>query len=137
MKTELEDNVVQLSDHRLGLHGKEPPEGEGKNWLGRMKHGTRFLAMKKSDHGSIVGDFVVLTDPATMPVVLLGENSLDGKGNNIKPQWRDPEKFSADYRWYITLEVVEQNHGNINPVHTEPVASDGKSKVIDKVHEKK
>lgn len=124
------DNVLPFERPKLAL-GKEPP-GTGKNWLVRLPQGTRFLAKQKSDFGSELKDFVVLTDPKTMDVVLLGQNVTT---KDMVITWRDPVIFSNDYRYYLTLEVLEPNNGNTNKIPTEPMASDVKSEVISGLHE--
>lgn len=129
---EAKDNVLPFERPKLALAGKEPPEGTGKNWLVRLPQGTRFLAKQKSDFGSELKDFVVLTDPKTMDVVLLGQNVTT---KDMVITWRDPVIFSNDYRYYLTLEVLEPNNGNTNKIPTEPVASDVKSEVIPGLHE--
>lgn len=109
----------------------EPP-GSG-NWLARMDKGTRFLAKHKQDAGSKVDDFVVYTDPSTMPVVLLGKNTY---GHDSEVVWHDPTIFSKNYRFYTILEVLEPNDGNSDTLSTGPVAGDAQSEVVVKLHEK-
>lgn len=126
------DNSNVLPFVPLALAGKEPPEGTGKNWLGRMAQGTRFLAKQKTDFGSKLRDWVVLTDPKTMEPVLLGENVTT---KDMLISWHDPVAFSNDHRFYLTLEILESNNGNSNTIPQEPVAGDAQPEVIDSVHE--
>lgn len=122
------ENVLQFA--RPGL-SDEPP-GSGKNWLSRMDQGTRFIAKLKHDAGSTLDDFIVMTDPKTMNVVLLGKNmsARDGVVN-----WRDPEIFSKDYRFYTILEILETPDGNSDKIPTEPMVSDAQPEVIPSLHE--
>lgn len=113
------------------LTGSGDPPGTG-NWLGRMVAGTRFFAKRKNVVGSEVDDFVVYTDPSTMPVVLLAKNTQSRDGELC---WHDPIVFSKNYTYYMTLEVLEPKNGNSNKIPTGPVVSDAKSKVITQLHE--
>lgn len=126
------DNSNVLPFVPLALAGKEPPEGTGKNWLARFKQGTRFLAKSKHDSGSTLKDFVVLTDPKTMEVVLLGENVTT---KDMVISWRDPVIFSNDHRFYLTLEILESNNGNSNKIPSEPMAGNAQLEIIDSLHE--
>src|SRR5260370_41026079 len=125
-------NIIPFAP-RTQAAGNEPP-GVG-NWLGRMVAGTRFLAKRKGMSGSEVDDFIVSTDPATMPVVLLAKN-INGRDGVFA--WHDPIIFCKDHTFYMTLEVLEpkDKDGNSHKVPTEPMAGDVKFKDIDSLHEK-
>lgn len=126
---EVEDNVIPF---RKAV-SDEPP-GSGKNWVSKFEQGTRFLAKRKSDAGSKLDDFVLMTDPKTLGGVLLGENMNTRDGGVY---WRDPEIFSNDYRFYVIIEILEPNDGNNSKVHSGSVASDGQSEDVDSLHEEK
>src|SRR5258705_13023823 len=126
-----DDSAIILPFNRPQLGGKEPPGGS--NWLSRMVPGTRFLAKRRGLAGSEVDDFIVSTDPKTMPVVLLAKN-INGRDGVFA--WHDPVIFCKDHTFYMTLEVIEPKDGNINKISTEPVASDVKPKDVDSLHER-
>lgn len=107
-------NITNLQEvrsrPRKGM-GYEPPSG--KPWLLDLKQGTRFLAKRRGDSGSLLTQFVVCTDPRAMPTVMLGE-STDGMSGSF--HWRDPDIFSQDWTFYYTLEVADMNNGNSNSI---------------------
>lgn len=125
MNEHIQDNIVSFHPQRRKGLGYEPPGGS--NWLSELQHGTRFLAKLKSDSGSRLTDFIVTTDPRTMFPVLLGENI---NSREATFSWRDPELFSQDWKFYITIEVVNPD-GNSDKVQEERMASDDRSEVTD------
>jgi hypothetical protein len=115
--------IIQLEAHRRprkGL-GYEPPETDG-NYLQNMAQGTRFLAKRKGDSGSLLSQFILCTDPLSMPVVCLGE-SQDGLSGSFT--WRDPDLFCQDWKYYFTLEVTDVKNGNSNKIQPGAVESHG------------
>lgn len=116
-------DVIQFKDHkpapRKGMGYQPPPTSS--NWLVEMAEGTRFLAKRKGDGGSLLTQFIVCTDPKAMPVVMLGE-SIDNVTGTFN--WRVPELFSQDWDFHYTLEIMDK-HGNSNKVQPGPVESHG------------
>lgn len=104
------------------------------NWLRGMVSGTRFLAKRISDNSSELIDFVVGSDPKSMPAVFLGRNinAPDGRFTFV-----DPKIFVRDYSHFMTLEVLETQHGDDNQVQSGAVGSDDGSQVRPKVHARK
>lgn len=126
-----ETNVIPFAP-RLAVASEDPP-GTGKNWLSRMEAGTRFIAKLKHDGGSKLSDFVVMTDPKSMGIVLLGENMQTREG---EVRWRDPAIFSDDYKFYLIIEILESKNDS-DQIHSGSVASDAQSEIIDSIHEEK
>lgn len=112
---------------RLG--NSNGPSG-GDNYLLNMKNGTRFLASRKALNDSVLHDFIVASDPKSMPAVFICENN----GGVGEFRFVDPHKFVRDYEFYMTLEVVEMPDGNSNQIPTGTVASDDRHEVVSEVH---
>lgn len=106
--------------------------GNPGNWLTNMQHGTRFLASRKSSGESKLCDFIVASDPKSMPAVFIGEDVNSPSGGF---RFVDPKKFIRDYEFFMTLEVIEPPNGDNNQVQPGPVVGDAKPKKRSKVHE--
>lgn len=120
------NNIIPFEEIKAKMAGKLPPDG---NWLNAFKPGTRFLAYSKLNTSSVLGDFILGTDPKELPAVYLGyENGPQSFGW----RWHDPVKFCKEFGLYSILEVSD---GNIDKVPEGTVEGDGKLKVVDPVHE--
>lgn len=113
--------------------GNSNGPADGGNWLKNMINGTRFLAVRKGQDSSELYDFVLASDPQSMPAVFLGEN-LNSREGGFK--FRDPVKFCRDYDLYMTLEVIEPTNGNSNSLPEGTMGGDGKPEDINLLHEK-
>lgn len=125
----------QLKPENNVLPFNRPGTGDdvtGNNWLRNMTHGTRFLATDRRVGGSKLCDFVVASDPKSMPAVFIGEDINSPHGGF---RFVDPEKFVKDYGFYMTLEVLEPPDGNDNKIPAGRVDGNAKSKKRVKVHE--
>lgn len=121
-------NIIDFKEIQAKMAGKQPPDG---NWLKDLQPGTRFLAFMKMNATSLLGDFILGTDPKELPAVYLGyENGPQGFGW----KWHDPVKFCKEFGLYSILEVSD---GNSNKVSDGTVESDGQLKVVPPVHESK
>lgn len=119
-------NIIDFKDIQAKMGSKQPPDG---NWLKDLVAGTRFLAFMKMNATSLLGDFILGTDPKELPAVYLGyENGPQGFGW----KWHDPVKFCKEFGLYSILEVSD---GNSNTVPDGTVEGDGKSQVVTLVHE--
>lgn len=125
----------QLKPESNVLPFNRPGTGDdtvGGNWLRNMKHGTRFLAKDKRLRDSKLCDFIVASDPKTMPAVYIGEDMNSSHGGF---RFVDPDQFVKDYGFFMTLEILEQPNGDDNQVQPDPVVGDAKPKKRTKVHE--
>lgn len=104
------------------------------NWLRDMKHGTRFLASRKSDNSSKLHDFIVASDPKSMPAVFIGEDINSQQGGF---RFVDPKIFVRDYGFFMTLEVIEPPNGDDNQIQPGAVVSNDRVEVRSKVHARK
>lgn len=113
--------------------GNSNGPSDGGCWIKEMVNGTRFLAVRKSEVSSLLHDFVVASDPKSMPAIFLGEELNTREGAF---RWRDPIKFCRDYDLFMTLEVVEMKDGNTNSLQTGRMEGDGQPEIVSPVHEK-
>lgn len=120
------DNIIDLEAVKARMGSKLPPDG---NWLKDFKAGTRFLAYMKTSATSMLGDFILGTNPNELPAVYLGYD-LGPQGFGWR--WHDPVKFCKEFGLYSILEVSD---GNSNSIPEGTVEGDGKLKVVDTVHE--
>lgn len=119
-------NIIDFKEIQAKMGSKQPPDG---NWLKDLVPGTRFLAFMKMNTTSLLGDFILGTDPRELPAVYLGyENGPQGFGW----KWHDPVKFCKEFGLYSILEVTD---GNSNKVSDGTVESDGKPEIVTPVHE--
>lgn len=121
------DNVISMPEAKLALASKEPPKAG--NWLSTLPQGTRFLAFRRNSFNSFLEDFLVGTDPKQMPAVLLGYELSHREGGF---KWCDPVKFSQEYGFYMTIKTELNND---NTVQEGRVGGDGKTEVVNPVHE--
>lgn len=119
-------NIIDFKDIQAKMGSKQPPDG---NWIKDFKAGTRFLAFMKMNASSVLGDFILGTDPKELPAIYLGyENGQQGFGW----KWHDPVKFCKEFGLYSILEVSD---GNSNKVSDGTVEGDGQPKVVSSIHE--
>lgn len=104
------------------------------NWLRQMCHGTRFLATSRTDNSSELIDFVVASDPKSMPAVYLGRDINSPHGGF---KFYRPDKFVRDYDFFMTLEILEPPNGDDNQVQPGAVVSDAGTAKRVKVHARK
>lgn len=98
-----------------------------------MKSGTRFLAKRRAMNDSNLCDFIVASDPQSMPAVFVGEDIHSPQGGF---RFVDPKVFVRDYEFFMTLEVIKPNANN-NQVHDRPMDGDAQPPKRPKVHARK
>lgn len=125
----MKEKQAEVLPFRLGTSSEPPMD---KDWLKNLVNGTRFLASRRSHEGHELDDFVVSSDPKTLAAVFLGKNLNTREGKFI---FVDPSKFSRDYDYFMTLEIIEIQNGNSDPIQAGRMDSDGKPEVISGVHE--
>lgn len=122
------DNVVPF------VRPSTSDDGSTGNWLRDMTHGTRFLASRRSDGNSKLCDFIVASDPKSMPAVFLGEDINSPQGGF---RFVDPDKFIKDYGYYSVLEILEPSNGNNSEVLPGAVDGDAVTPKRPQVHARK
>jgi len=79
-------------------------------------------------------DFIVASDPKSMPAVFVGEDIHSREGGF---RFVDPDKFIRDYGFFCIIEVIEPEDGNNNQVQPGAVVSDDGTAKRTKVHARK